>query len=110
MNIGPHSSISAGGLITWTWPQRWPALLPRSRNHRPPGNASSTNGNGLPSGISLSGPSSASTASHTIACGALMTDSFWMWTEATSSGGETTLTVAPVVGNGDGFDCDDDDD
>src|SRR5206468_260166 len=61
MNIGPQISSSVGGLMTWMWPQKWPALFPVSRSHRPPGQASSLSGIGLPSGIRLSGPSSAST-------------------------------------------------
>ena len=36
MNSGPVISSSVGGLITWTWPHRWPLLFPRSRNQRPP--------------------------------------------------------------------------
>ena len=78
MNIGPHSSRSVGGLMTCTCPQRWPALLPRSRYHRPPGHCSITMGNGLPSGICPPGPISSSIASNAISIGAAISISLVM--------------------------------
>src|SRR6185312_15896237 len=72
---GPQISSSVGGLITCTWPQRCPELFPVSRNHRPPGHGSSLNGNGLPSGIWLSGPSCSSIASKAISIGAAISSS-----------------------------------
>src|SRR5882762_7134814 len=70
-----------GGLMTCTWPQRWPVLLPRSRNQRPPGQASILKGKGLPSGISLSGPSWARTDSKAMSMGASMKISFWIFSD-----------------------------
>src|SRR6266487_4079733 len=64
--------------MTCTWPQRWPVLLPRSRNQRPPGQAAILKGKGLPSGISLSGPSWARTHSKAMSIGASMKISFWI--------------------------------
>src|SRR5258705_4664005 len=68
-----------GGLMTCTWPQRWPVLLPRSRNQRPPGQASSLKGKGLPSGIWLSGPSCSRMDSKAMSMGASMKISFWIF-------------------------------
>src|SRR4051794_35612205 len=56
--------------MTCTWPHRWPELLPRSRNQRPPGHASIVIGNGLPPGICPSAPSCSSTAAKAISIGA----------------------------------------
>src|SRR5437764_8974074 len=81
---GPESSMSFGGLMTCTCPQKWPVLLPRSRNQRPPGQASILKGKGLPSGISLSGPSWARTHSKAISMGASMKISFWIFIEEIS--------------------------
>ena len=67
---GPQISRSVGRLMTCTWPQRWPELLPRSRYQRPPGHGSIFIGNGLPPGICPSGPSSSSMASKAMSIGA----------------------------------------
>src|SRR5262245_8441989 len=56
MKSGPTISSSLGRLIAWTWPQKWPSPLPRSRNQRPPGNGSMRIGRGFPSGVSFDGP------------------------------------------------------
>src|SRR5262249_14673377 len=55
-------SSRVGFLMACTLPQKWPSPCPRSRNQRPPGHGSSFIGNGVPSGVSLCGPSCSSSA------------------------------------------------
>ena len=50
MKRGPQNSIKCGGLIDCTCAQRWPVLLPKSRNQRPPGH------NSIFIGVSPPGP------------------------------------------------------
>src|SRR6516165_5607343 len=53
---GPQISRSVGGLMTCTWPQRWPELLPRSRYQRPPGHGSIFIGTACRRASALPGP------------------------------------------------------
>src|SRR5215472_2029215 len=62
MKSGPASSSKVGFLMACTRPQKWPLPFPRSRNQRPPGQDSSFMGKGVPSGVSLYGPSCSSSA------------------------------------------------
>src|SRR5215831_16439540 len=64
MKSGPAISSSVGFLIACTVPQKCPLPLPRSRNQRPPGQGSSFIGIGVPSCISLCGPSCSSSAAN----------------------------------------------
>src|ERR1700675_262213 len=70
MNNGPLISSSVGRLIACTCPQTWPLLSPKSRYHLPPGHASSFMGIGVPSVISLCGPSCSSSAVKVASSGA----------------------------------------
>src|SRR5262249_30234999 len=83
--IGPQISRSVGGLITCTCPHRCPALLPRSRNQRPPGHGSIFRESNLPLGICPSGPSSSSTASKVTSRGAAILISLRMSKVSTGS-------------------------
>src|SRR5215472_18246038 len=62
MKSGPAISSKVGFLMACTRPQKWPLPFPRSRNQRPPGQDSSFMGKGVPSGVSLYGPSCSSSA------------------------------------------------
>src|ERR1041385_3406196 len=72
MNIGPLSSSSVGGLMTWTKPHRCPMPLPRSRYQRPPGLASICRFRDSPSGLVFFFPNLSSTAGNTFSGGALI--------------------------------------
>jgi len=72
--IGDISS-SDGALIACTRPQKCPVLLPRSRNQRPPGHASSFIGIGF-SGVEFIGPICSRIVSNTISIGAAISSSF----------------------------------
>src|SRR5580693_9694633 len=69
MNNGPVISSRVGRLIACTDPQKCPLLLPRSRYHLPPGQASIFMGKGLPSGVSLCGPICSSNALKVVSSG-----------------------------------------
>ena len=75
MNSGPLISSSDGGLIACTTPQKCPALFPRSRNQRPPGQASSFIGIGF-SGVEFKGPICSRIVSKTMPIGAAISSSF----------------------------------
>src|SRR5579862_8314622 len=66
MNSGPVISSSVGRLIACTTPQKCPSSPPRSRNHRPPGRASSVIGIAVPSPLSFPGPSCSSNAANVV--------------------------------------------
>src|SRR5580700_1506204 len=66
MNSGPVISSSVGRLIACTTPQKCPSSPPRSRNHRPPGRASSFIGIAVPSPLSFPGPSCSSSTANVV--------------------------------------------
>src|SRR3954468_16128389 len=96
MNSGPLISSSAGCLIACTTPQKCPLLLPRSRNHRPPGHGSSVMRIGRPSGLTLRGPICSSSAANVFSSDARTGISWLIFSVKFSMAGSTATILPPL--------------
>src|SRR5205807_9194715 len=96
MKRGPATSSSVGFLIACTTPQKWPLPSPRSRNHRPPGQGSSFMGRGVPSGVSLYGPSCSSNAVNVVSSDARTRISWFTDNDKLSIPGTVRVMFSPL--------------
>src|SRR5262245_56434453 len=95
---GPVISSSVGRLIACTWPQRCPLPSPRSRNQRPPGQASSFIGMGVSLWPLFEGPISSRSAAKAVAMGALMCTSSAMLSDRLSMPGAIAVMLLSFGG------------